>query len=37
MTFSFVAPAAAHGRDNKVVRFTTIDSAQEDEAIIDAM
>ncbi|WNE97913.1 Z1 domain-containing protein [Streptomyces luomodiensis] len=35
MAFSFVAPAAAHGPDNKVVRFTTIDSAQEDEAIID--
>ncbi|MEU2689130.1 Z1 domain-containing protein [Streptomyces hygroscopicus] len=36
MAFAFVAPATAHGRDDKVVRFTTIDSAQEDEAIIDA-
>ncbi|MFD8386369.1 Z1 domain-containing protein [Streptomyces sp. NPDC059679] len=36
MSFAFVAPATAHGHDKKVVRFTTIDSAQENEAIIDA-
>ncbi|MGY0059631.1 Z1 domain-containing protein [Streptomyces sp. LZ34] len=36
MAFAFVAPATAHGHDEKVVRFTTIDSAQENEAIIDA-
>ncbi|WP_030367072.1 Z1 domain-containing protein [Streptomyces roseoverticillatus] len=34
MAFSFVAPSAARGRGNQVVRFTTIDSSRENEAII---
>ncbi|MFD8996800.1 Z1 domain-containing protein [Streptomyces abikoensis] len=32
--FAFVAPSAARGRSNQVVRFTTIDSSRENEAII---
>ncbi|WP_127360893.1 Z1 domain-containing protein [Actinacidiphila soli] len=32
--FAFVAPATARGRDNKMVRFTTIDSSREGDAII---
>ncbi|WP_328452046.1 Z1 domain-containing protein [Streptomyces sp. NBC_00386] len=36
MTFSFVAPATARRSDGRVVRFTTVDSAKEDQAIIDA-
>ncbi|MFF0135872.1 Z1 domain-containing protein [Streptomyces sp. NPDC005227] len=35
MTFSFVAPATARRSDGRVVRFTTIDSAKEGQAIID--
>ncbi|MGP4002902.1 Z1 domain-containing protein [Streptomyces sp. 8N706] len=35
MAFSFIAPASAHGRDDRVVRFTTVDSSREDDAIID--
>ncbi|QLE72745.1 endonuclease [Streptomyces rectiverticillatus] len=34
MAFAFVAPSAARGRSNQVVRFTTIDSSRENEAII---
>ncbi|MFE9400279.1 Z1 domain-containing protein [Streptomyces sp. NPDC006530] len=33
--FAFVAPASAEGSDGTVVRFVTIDSSQEDAAIID--
>ncbi|MFE2382333.1 Z1 domain-containing protein [Streptomyces misionensis] len=36
MAFSFVAPTTARGADDRVVRFTTIDSAKEGQAIIDA-
>ncbi|SEQ32074.1 Z1 domain-containing protein [Streptomyces sp. yr375] len=36
MAFSFVAPATARRTDGRVLRFTTIDSAKEGEAIIDA-
>ncbi|MCX5382225.1 Z1 domain-containing protein [Streptomyces sp. NBC_00083] len=35
MAFAFVAPASAEGSDGQVVRFVTIDSSQEDAAIID--
>ncbi|ELS53575.1 hypothetical protein STVIR_5495 [Streptomyces viridochromogenes Tue57] len=35
MAFAFVAPADAEGSDGNVVRFTTIDSSREDEAIVD--
>ncbi|KUJ36157.1 endonuclease [Streptomyces sp. NRRL F-5122] len=34
LAFAFVAPITAHGKDNKVVRFTTIDSSREGDAII---
>ncbi|MFF4157124.1 Z1 domain-containing protein [Streptomyces sp. NPDC001678] len=34
MAFAFVAPSAARGRSNQVVRFTTIDASRENEAII---
>ncbi|GGT27808.1 Z1 domain-containing protein [Streptomyces purpureus] len=34
MAFGFVAPAAARGRDDRVVRFTTIDSSRAGDAII---
>jgi hypothetical protein len=34
--FSFVAPATARRADGRVLRFTTIDSAREGQAIIDA-
>ncbi|MGW3266564.1 Z1 domain-containing protein [Streptomyces sp. NPDC001056] len=36
MAFSFVAPAMARRADGRIVRFTTIDSAKEGQAIIDA-
>jgi hypothetical protein len=36
MAFSFVAPAAARRDDGRVLRFTTVDSAKEGQAIIDA-
>ena len=36
MAFSFVAPDTARRADGRVLRFTTIDSAQGEEAIIDA-
>ncbi|MFF7752553.1 Z1 domain-containing protein [Streptomyces sp. NPDC007971] len=36
MAFSFVAPATARRADGRVVRFTTIDSTKERQAIIDA-
>jgi hypothetical protein len=35
MAFSFVAPATARRADGRVLRFTTIDSAKEGQAIID--
>ncbi len=35
MAFSFVAPASARSNDGRVLRFTTVDSAQEGVAIID--
>ncbi|MEU7136656.1 Z1 domain-containing protein [Streptomyces sp. NPDC046261] len=34
MAFAFVAPSAARGRSNQVVRFTTIDSSRANQAII---
>ncbi|MCC9741307.1 Z1 domain-containing protein [Streptomyces sp. MNU89] len=34
MAFCFVAPASAEGSDSRVVRFTTVDSSREDQAII---
>lgn len=36
MAFSFVAPATARRSDGRVLRFTTVDSAKEGKAIIDA-
>ncbi|WP_318203328.1 Z1 domain-containing protein [Streptomyces sp. SCL15-4] len=36
MAFSFVAPASARRTDGRVLRFTTIDSGKEGQAIIDA-
>ncbi|MGV9626354.1 Z1 domain-containing protein [Streptomyces sp. NPDC003487] len=36
MAFSFVAPATARRSDGRVLRFTTVDSAKEGQAIIDA-
>jgi hypothetical protein len=36
MAFSFVAPASARRDDGRVLRFTTVDSAKEGQAIIDA-
>ncbi|MGV9341553.1 Z1 domain-containing protein [Streptomyces sp. NPDC003688] len=36
MVFSFVAPTTARRGDGRVVRFTTVDSAKEGQAIIDA-
>lgn len=36
MTFSFVAPSTARRADGRVLRFTTIDSSKEGEAIIDS-
>ncbi|MFI5973852.1 Z1 domain-containing protein [Streptomyces sp. NPDC051452] len=36
MVFSFVAPSTARRADGRVLRFTTIDSAREGQAIIDA-
>ncbi|MEV6807042.1 Z1 domain-containing protein [Streptomyces sp. NPDC051132] len=36
MAFSFVAPATARRADGRVLRFTTIDSGKEGQAIIDA-
>jgi hypothetical protein len=35
MAFSFVAPSSARRADGRVLRFTTIDSAKEGQAIID--
>lgn len=35
MAFAFVAPASARSDDGRVLRFTTVDSAQEGVAIID--
>lgn len=34
MAFCFVAPYSAEGSDSRVVRFTTVDSSREDQAII---
>lgn len=34
LAFAFVAPNSARGRDNRVVRFTTIDSSRQGEPII---
>ncbi|WP_234355865.1 hypothetical protein [Kitasatospora aureofaciens] len=34
LAFAFGAPATAKGRDNRVVRFTTVDSSRKGEAII---
>ncbi|POX44213.1 Z1 domain-containing protein [Streptomyces sp. Ru72] len=36
MAFSFVAPSTARRGDGRVLRFTTVDSAKEGQAIIDA-
>ncbi|MFG2181469.1 Z1 domain-containing protein [Streptomyces abikoensis] len=36
VAFTFIAPISAVGTDNKVIRFTTVDSSRENDPIIEA-